>query len=162
MNALLLTMTYIEIEDSLRGRLLRKTSTVKSVSESPDLARVKEESYKAYIEEELSLRKRRKEIHPARLWRHWAAGEWCWCSRVKGGVFLGPARGLLQERQTTTEGVRMNGVVWITEGTSLVRCVVLHLRSFSESETGLRGTADTEPIRFQDLAGLPFATEHVS
>ena len=122
MNALLLTMTYIEIKDSLRGRLLRKTSTVKSVSESPDLARVKEKSYKAYIEEELSLRKRRKEIHPARPWRHWAAGEWCWCSRVKGGVSLGPARGLLQERQTTTEGVRMNGVVLITEGTSLVLC----------------------------------------
>ena len=31
---------------------------------------LKEESYKAYIEEELSLRKRRKEIHQVRLWRH--------------------------------------------------------------------------------------------
>ena len=62
--------------------------------------RVKEESYKAYIEEELSLRKRRKEIHQARPWRHWAASEWCWYwrsgkhkgSRMKGGVVLGPAR----------------------------------------------------------------------
>ena len=59
--------------------------------------RVKEESYKAYIEEELSLRKRRREIHQARPWRHWAAGEWCWYwrsgrhrgSRMKDGVFLG-------------------------------------------------------------------------
>ena len=65
--------------------------------------RVKEESYKAYIEEELSLRTRRKEIHQARPWRHWAAGEWCWYwrsgrhkgSRMKSGVFLGPARVLI-------------------------------------------------------------------
>ena len=28
----------------------------------------------------------------------------------------------------------MKGVVWITEGTSLVRCAVQHLRSLSESE----------------------------
>ena len=60
-------------------QLLRgKTPTDKSLCENPDLAqcsvevvdeaakqrlRVKEESYKAYIEEELSLRKRREEIH---------------------------------------------------------------------------------------------------
>ena len=73
--------------------LLGKTPSDKSICENPDLAqcnvevveeaakqrlRVKEESCKAYIEEELSLRKRHKDIHQARLWRHWAAGEWCW------------------------------------------------------------------------------------
>ena len=62
--------------------LLGKTPSDKSICESPDLAqcsvevadeaaeqrlRVKEESYKAHIEEELSLRKRRKEIHQARF-----------------------------------------------------------------------------------------------
>ena len=61
--------------------LLGKTPTEKTFCEDPDLAqcsvevldesvkqrlRVKEEPYKAYIEEELSLRKRRKEIHQAR------------------------------------------------------------------------------------------------
>ena len=140
--------------------LLGETPTDKTAFEDPDLAqcsvelvdeaakqrlRVKEESYKAYIEEELSLRKRRKEFHQARSWRHWAAGEWCWYwrsfkhkgSRVKGGVFLGPARVLIPERDTTAEGVRMKGVVWITEGTSLVRCAVQHLRSLSESEKRL-------------------------
>ena len=35
---------------------------------------------------------------------------------MKGGVFLRPARVLLQERETTAEGVRMKGVVWNTEG----------------------------------------------
>ena len=81
MDALLLAMTYIEIDDSLRGRCCwEKTPTDKSVCENADLAqcsvevvdesakqrlREKEESYKAYIEEELSLRKRRKEIHQA-------------------------------------------------------------------------------------------------
>ena len=156
MNALQLTMTYIETEDSPWQLLLGKTPTDKTACEDPDLTqcsaevvdeaakqclRVKKESYKAYIEEELSLRKRRKEIHQARPWRHWAAGEWCWYwrsgkhkgSRVKGGVFLGPARVLIQERETTAEGVRMKGVVWITKGTSLVRCAQ-HLRSLSESE----------------------------
>ena len=69
--------------------LLGKTPTEKTACEDPDLAqcsvevvdeaakqrfRVKVESYKAYIEEELSLRKRRKEIHQARPWRHWEAG----------------------------------------------------------------------------------------
>ena len=66
--------------------LLGKTPTDKTACEDPDLAqccvevvdeaakqrlRVKEESYKAYIEEELSLRKRRKEIHQSRPLRHW-------------------------------------------------------------------------------------------
>ena len=113
--------------------LLEKTPSDKSVCESPDLAqcsvevvdeaakqrlRLKEEWYKANIEEELSLRKRRKEIHQARPWRHWTAGEWCWYwrsgkhkgSRIKCGMFFGRGRVLLQERETTAEGVRMKGV----------------------------------------------------
>ena len=53
-------------------------------------------------------------------------------SRMKAGVFLGRAHVLLPERETTTEGVRMKGVVWITEGTSLVRCAVQQMRSFRE------------------------------
>ena len=154
--------------------MLGKTPTDKLVYENPDLAqcsvevvdeaakqrlRVKEESYKAYIEEELSLRKRRREIHQARPWRHWAAAEWCWHwrsgkhkgSRTKGGVFLGPTHVMPQERETTGEGVRMKGVFWITEGTYLVRCAVQHLRSLSESEKRLCSIADTEAISFQDL-----------
>ena len=78
---------------------------------------------------------------------------------MKGGVFLGPARVLLQERETTAEGVRMKGVVWITEGTSLVRCAVQHLRSLSESEKRLCSIADTEAISFQDFVRrLPHST----
>ena len=162
--------------------LLEKTPTDKTACEDPDLAqcsvevvdeaakqrlRVKEESYKAYIEEELSFRKRRKEKHQGRPWRHWAAGEQCWYwrsgkhkgSRLKGGVFLGPARVLIQERETTAEGVRMKGVVWITEDTSFVRCAVQHLRSQSESEKRMCSIADTEAISFQDLhSRLPHST----
>ena len=162
--------------------LMGKTPTDKTVCEDPDLAqcsvevvdeaakqrlRVKEESCKAYIKEELSLRKRRKDIHQARPWRHWAAGEWCWYwrsgkhkgSRLKGGVFLGLARVLIQERETTAEGVRMKGVVWITENTSLVRCAVQHLCALSESEKRLYRIAGTESISFQDLVKrLPHST----
>ena len=73
--------------------LLGRTPSDQSICEDPDLAqrsvevvdeaakqrlRVKEESHEAYIEEELSLRKCRKETHQARPWRHGAAIEWCW------------------------------------------------------------------------------------
>ena len=79
-----------------------------------------------------------------------------WC-------FLGPTRVLIQERETTSEGVRMKGVVWITEGTSLVRCAVQHLRSLTESEKRLRSIADTESISFQDLVKrLPHTTFLIS
>ena len=75
MNAPLLTITCTDIEDSLRRSCCwerhRQTSRL---CENPDLAqcsvevvdeaanqglRVKEELYKAYIEEKLSIRKRR-------------------------------------------------------------------------------------------------------
>ena len=66
---------------------------------------------------------------------------------------------LIQERGTTAEGVRMKGVVWITRGTSLLRCAVQHLRSLSESEKRLCSIADTEAMSFQDLARrLPHST----
>ena len=70
---------------------------------------------------------------------------------MKSGVFLGPACVLIQERDTTAEGVRMKGVAWITEGTSLDRCAVQHLRSLSESEKILCSVADPQAISFQDL-----------
>ena len=68
---------------------------------------------------------------------------------MKSGVFLGTARVLIQEREKTASGVRMEGVVWITEGTSLVRCAVQHL--LSESEKRLCSIAETEAISFPDL-----------
>ena len=74
---------------------------------------------------------------------------------MKGGVFLGPSRVLIQERETTAEGVRMKSVVWSTEGTSLLRCAVQHLRSLSESEKRLCNIADTNAINFH-------ATQHPS
>ena len=142
--------------------LLGRTATDKTACEDPDLAqcsvelvdeaakqrlRVKEESYKTYIDEELSLRKRGKEIDQARPRRHW---------REKKVMFFLDRH---QERETTAGGVRMKGVVWITEGTSLVRCAVQHLRSLSESEKRLCSIADTESISFQDIVRrLPRST----
>ena len=93
MNALQFTMTLYKIRAfSPWQLLLEKTLSDKSNCENPDPAqcsvevvneaakqrlRVKEESYKAYFEEELSLRKRGKEIHQAQPWWQWAASEWC-------------------------------------------------------------------------------------
>ena len=58
---------------------------------------------------------------------------------MKGGVFLGPACVLLQERETNAEGVRMKGVVWITEGTAFARkdCAVSKTKKPSVSKTML-------------------------
>ena len=156
-------MTYIEIEDSLCCSCCwerhRQTSPFANIPIWLSAVSKLWTKLQISVEEELSLRKRRKDIHQARLSRHWAAGKWCWYwrsgkhkgSRMKGGVFLGPARVSLQERETTAEGVRMKGVVWITEGTSLVRCAVQHQRSLSESEKRLCSIAETEAISFQDL-----------
>ena len=56
----------------------------------------------------------------------------------------------------TAEGVRMKGVVWITEGTSLVRCV----RSLSEPEKRLCSIADTRSHQFPRPCQT-FTTQHV-
>ena len=78
---------------------------------------------------------------------------------MKRGVFLGSARVLIQERETSAGGVRMKGVVWTTDGTSLVRCAVQHLRSLAESERRLCSIADTEAVSFQDrVRRLPHST----
>ena len=70
---------------------------------------------------------------------------------MKGGVFLGPARVLIQERETTAEGVRVKGVVWITEGISLVRCAVQHLLQYRRH----RSRQFPRPCH-------TFATQHIS
>ena len=111
MSALLFTKSCIQI-DRQASRFCENPDLAQCSVEVVDEAakqrlRVKEESYKAYIEKELSCRKRRKEIHQTRPWRHWAASEWCWSwrsgkhkgSMMKGGAFLGPARVLLHERK---------------------------------------------------------------
>jgi len=96
---------------------------------------VKTECYKAYLEEELSLQQNRKALHQARKWRAWAAGEWCWYWRSstanrkrtpKAGVFRGPARVLMQERDVTAEGSTLRGVVWVADGASMVRVSPSH------------------------------------
>ena len=56
--------------------------------------------------------------------------------------FLGHQVCCFQVRETTSEGVHMKGVVWLTEGTSLVRCAVQHLRSVSESEKRSKTLSD--------------------
>ena len=78
---------------------------------------------------------------------------------MTGGVFVGPTRVLLEKREATAEGARMKGVVWITEGISLVRCAIQHLRSFVESEKRFCTITDTEAVNFQDLVRrLPHST----
>ena len=65
---------------------------------------------------------------------------------LRSQVFVGPACVLLQERETTRKDV-----VWITEGTSLVRCAAQHLLSLFESNKRLCNVTDTRAINFQDL-----------
>ena len=108
---------------------------------------VKTECDKAYLEEELSLQQNRKALHQVRKWRAWAAGEWCWYWRSstanrkrtpKAGVFRGPARVLMQERDVTAEGSTLRGVVWVADGASMVHVSPSHLRTLSEAEKTLQ------------------------
>ena len=150
--------------------------TDKTACEDPDLAQCSVEVVDEAAKQRSVRRKNRtrrtsrrschfenvaKQVHQARPWRHWAAGDWCWYwrsgkhkgSRMKGGVFLGSASVLLQERETTADGVRMN-VVWITEGTSLVRCAVQHVRSLSESEKDCAASRTQNPSVSKTLSDI--------
>ena len=64
------------------------------------------ECYRAYLDEEMSLQQKRREMHKSRPFRVWSSGELCWFWRsrahmhrrtkasrqFKEGAFLGPAR----------------------------------------------------------------------
>ena len=164
----------------------KDTDRQKSVCENPDLApcgvevvdeaaiqrlRVKEESYKAYIEEELSVtsktsqRKFTKPDFGGTELQVTGAGIGdlanTFVRERKVVCSLGRHVCLLQERETTAEGVRMKGVLWITEDTSLVRCAVQHLRSFLESEKKIVQYRRHRCRQFPRPCWT-FATQHVS
>ena len=153
----------LEAERSLGQRSAEITDVVER-----SRLEVKTECYKAYVEEELSIQQNRKAIHQTRKWRSWASGEWCWYWRSstanrkrtpKAGVFRGPARVLMQERDVTAEGSKLRGVVWVADGASMVRVSPSHLRTLSEAEKTLCTLRDTEAMDFQDLVQrLPNST----
>ena len=98
--------------------------------------RVKEESYKAYIEEDTIA----KNFDQARPWRHWAAGEWCWYwrsgkhtgSRKKSGEFLGPALVLPARYAENKSGERPDAVCTV-DGEFKPRCGPRRDTSFSQN-----------------------------
>ena len=61
-------------------------------------------------------------------------GIWQTKGLENSGVFLGPSRVSLQERDVTAEGVRIERFRLDHRGHSLVRCAVQHLCSHSASE----------------------------
>ena len=88
---------------------------------------IQRECYRAYLDEEMSLQQKRREMHKSRPFRVWSSGEWCWFWRsrahlhrrtkasrqFKEGAFLGPARVLLQERERKGDDLKYKAVVWI-------------------------------------------------
>ena len=109
---------------------------------------IQRECYRAYLDEEMSLQQKRREMHKSRPFRVWSSGEWCWfwCSRAhlhrrtkasrqfKEGAFLGPALVLLQERERKGDDLKYKAVVWVVDGDQLVRCSSTHLRPVSIAE----------------------------
>ena len=107
-----------------------------------------QECYRAYLDEEMSLQQKRREMHKSRPFRVWSSGEWCWFWRstahlhrrtkasrqFKEGAFLGPARVLLQERERKGDDLKYKAVVWLVDGDQLVRCSSTHLRPVSTAE----------------------------
>ena len=102
---------------------------------------IQRECYRAYLDEEMSLQQKRREMHKSRPFRVWSSGEWCWfwlsrahlhrrtkaSRQFKEGAFLGPARVLL------------------------VRCSSTHLRPVSTAEQTLCLLRDGEAQTFQQV-----------
>ena len=126
---------------------------------------IQRECYRAYLDEEMSLQQKRREMHKSRPFRVWSSGEWCWFRRsrahlhrrtkasrqFKEGAFLGPARVLLQERERKGDDLKYKAVVWIVDGDQLVRCSSTHLRPVSTAEQTLCSLRDGEAQTFQQV-----------
>ena len=126
---------------------------------------IQRECYRAYLDEEMSLQQKRREMHKSRPFRVWSSGEWCWFWRsrahlhrrtkasrqFKEGAFLGPARVLLQERERKGDDLKYKAVVWVVDGDQLVRCSSTHLRPVSTAEQTLCSLRDGEARTFQQV-----------
>ena len=124
------------------------------------------ECYRAYLDKEMSLQQKRREMHKSRPFRVWSSGEWCWfwCSRAhlhrrtkasrqfKEGAFLGPARVLLQERELKGDDLKYKAVVWVVDGD------VVLLNSSSSSVGSGTNTVFAERWRSSDFSTIGAGT----
>ena len=146
------------IGDHRDGNLGRVSAEINS-NPLQELLERKRISFQSYIEEELSIQARRKELHRTRSVRQWETGESCWYWRTavrkgrhhrqKEGVFMGPAKVLMQERERKPDGTEVRRpIVWLVDGMDLVRCSTVHLRPLSGAERVLEG------LNGQDIQGF--------
>ena len=130
---------------------------------------IQRECYRAYLDEEMSLQQKRREMHKSRPFRVWSSGEWCWFWRsrahlhrrtkasrqFKEGAFLGPARVLLQERKRKGDdfNIQSCGVArgWRPAGT-------LFLNSSSSGVDGRTNTVFAERWRSSDFSTIGAGT----
>ena len=126
---------------------------------------IQRECYRAYLDEEMSLQQKRREMHKSRPFRVWSSGASCWFWRsrahlhrrtkasrqFKEGAFLGPARVLLQERERKGDDLKYKAVVWVVDGDQLVRCSSTPLRPVSTAEQTLCSLRDGEARTFQQV-----------
>ena len=126
---------------------------------------IQRECYRAYLDEEMSLQQKRREMHKSRPFRVWSSGKWCWFWRSRAHLhrrtkasrqfkevaFLGPARVLLQERERKGDDLKYKAVVWVVDGDQLVRCSSTHLRPVSTAEQTLCSLRDGEARTFQQV-----------
>ena len=118
---------------------------------------VQRECYRAYLDEEMSLQQKRREMHKSRPFRVWSSGEWCWFWRsrahlhrrtkasrqFKEGAFLGPARVLLQERVSCSvgRGWRPAGTLFLNSSSSGVDSGTNNVWRGSDFSTSGAGTS---------------------
>ena len=111
---------------------------------------IQRECYRVYLDEEMSLQQKRREMHKwrsrAHLHRRTKASR-----QFKEGAFLGPARVLLQERERKGNDLKYKAVVWIVDGDQLVRSSSSHLRPMSTAEQTLCSLRDGEARTFQQV-----------
>ena len=103
---------------------------------------IQRECYRAYLDEEMSLHQKRREMHKSRPFRVWSSGEWCWFWR---------SRVLLQERERKGDDLKYKAVVWVVDGDQLVRCSSAHLRPVSTAEQTLCSLRNGEAWTFQQV-----------
>ena len=97
------------------------------------------ECYRAYLDEELSLQQKRREMHKSRPFRVWSSGEWCWFWRSRAHLH----RRTKASRQFK-EGACVLGSSWYV-------CSSTHLRPVSTAEQTLCSLRDGEARTFQQL-----------
>ena len=111
---------------------------------------IQRECYRAYLDEEMSLQQKRREMHKSKPFRVWSPGEGVGFG-VREHICIDEPRPVVRERERKGDDLKYKAVVWLVYGDQLVRCSSTHLRLVSTAEQTLCSLRDGEALTFQQL-----------